>query len=116
MAAPRAFVLTMALAILASEQAGATGFASYFARISAVGVVQKSLGVANGAKTAVGIYDVTFTRAVSACGWVASVNQSLPGYATVKVGATPMILTVSTYASNGVKADRPFTLMVQCGP
>jgi hypothetical protein len=99
------------MALMATQ---ASGFGSYFARVTANGGISRSSGVADGTKTAVGVYDVTFNRPVNLCGYVATVNDIKAGYATIDLKATK-ILTITTFNSNGVKANREFNVIVTCG-
>lgn len=104
----------MAFAVL-SQAASASGFGTYFARLSGSGGVVKSSGVADGARTATGVYEITFNRAVNYCGYVATVTGANAGYATIDI-VTSKVLTVSTYSIKGAKANLPFNVMVSCAP
>ena len=94
----------------------ASGFATYFARVGANGVVSNSSGVRSGTRTAIGTYDILFTRVVNYCGWVANVTGGAAGYATVDLGDNARTVTVVTRGSSGGKVNLPFSLMVQCAP
>jgi len=102
--------------ILMIEAAQASGFGSFFARVAASGTVQRSLGVASSVLTTTGVYQITFNRPINTCGWVASLNGPIGGYATAMVGATAQTLTVMTFSAAGAKANRPFSVVVNCGP
>jgi len=94
----------------------ASGFATYFARVTDSGAVQRSSGVASVANSAAGIFDVTFTRDVNYCGWIAGLAGTTnpgAGYATV-TRSTATVLRIRTHNSNGTLVNRPFTVMVQC--
>ena len=94
----------------------ASGFATYFARVTESGGVQRSSGVADVENPAAGIYDVTFTRDVNYCGWMAGLAGTTnpgAGYATV-TRAAATVLRIRTHNSNGTLVNRAFTVMVQC--
>ena len=101
----------VAMALMATQ---ASGFGSYFARVTANGGIARSSGVADGTKTATGVYDITFNRAVNLCGYVATVNALSAGYATINLKTTK-ILTITTFNAGGTKTDRAFNVMVTCG-
>lgn len=94
--------------------ANASGFATYFAVVGATGKVAMSSGVHSATQTGVGTYAVTFNRTINTCAHVASV-RSAPGFASVKPGNSKSIV-VSTYANNGVAANRAFDVIVSCAP
>jgi hypothetical protein len=115
---PKFTVLLLAVAAVATLpliEAHASGFASYFARVSGAGNVIRSSGVSDVTHSAVGVYEVTFNRAVSSCAFVASVSAPTAAYATVNFKSAK-VLTVRTFASNGAKANNDFNMMVTCGP
>jgi len=97
------------------SSAQASGFATYFARVTSGGTVAKSSGVADSERTTTGVYDVVFNRTIGSCAYTATVTSSVAGYATIDVKAGDT-LTVTTYATNGAKANRPFSLIVTCAP
>lgn len=96
-------------------QAGATGFASYFALVAAAGSTIKGSGVSASSKTAVGTYNVTFARAVNDCAHTATLRGSGAGLVAVgpKAGS-PTVVVVTTFSSAGAKQDRAFNLSIQC--
>jgi hypothetical protein len=76
----------------------------------------QSAGNAKGVtKGAAGIYTVDLGADVSACQYAATVTDATPGFASVTPNATNKnILTVSTFTTAGVAADRAFNLIVVC--
>jgi hypothetical protein len=96
-------------------QARAAGFANYFAVVTAAGAVSMSSGVISAAKTGPGVYDVTFKRLVTDCGFTASVTGPTPGFASAN-RKTGRIVTVSTFSKTGAAANLPSTVILICGP
>jgi hypothetical protein len=99
------------MALMATQ---ASGFGSYFARVTANGGISRSSGVTNGANPTAGVYEITFSRAVNLCGYVATVNDTKAGYATINLKTTK-ILTITTFNAGGTKANHAFNVMVTCG-
>jgi hypothetical protein len=99
----------------AVQAASATGFATYFAVVAGNGNVSRSSGVASAARTSTGTYDVTFNRKINYCGTVASISNGGAGYASVD-NKSSFVITVTTFAANGAKANLAFQVMVMCAP
>jgi hypothetical protein len=100
---------------IVSEQARATGFATFHAIVTAPGNTLTGSGVASSAKTAVGTYEVTFARSLEDCGLYATQRGSGAGFQAVNLKTgSPTIVVVTTYTSAAVKADRGFYLLAHC--
>jgi hypothetical protein len=108
--------LTAAMAVVGlSHGAAASGFATYFAVVAGNGSVSRSSGVAEAARVNTGIYDVTFNRKINYCATVASISNGHAGYAAIDNQAATVI-RVTTFATNGAKANLPFQLIITCAP
>ncbi|MGW4497867.1 hypothetical protein ACWENR_04500 [Micromonospora sp. NPDC004336] len=90
-----------------------------FAVVNAKGGLVRGLGVAAAGRLGTGMYQVVFDQDVTAAGYVATLG--LPGSSGVAppgeiavAGRTgiPNAVFVSTFASDGRPADRPFHLAV----
>ena len=103
------------VAATAVDRARATGFASYYAIINAGGATIKGSGVSSSAKTALGIYDVTFGRDVADCALIGTLRGGAAGFVAArnKVGA-PKAVTVTTFLRTGARTDLSFYLLVHC--
>jgi hypothetical protein len=101
--------------LAAAGQARASGFGTYYAALDANGEVSQSLGVQTTARTAAGVYDVTFKPLVNDCGFTVSVTGPTPGFASAN-RKTGRLITVSTFSKNGVAANLPSTIILVCGP
>lgn len=97
--------------------AWAAGFASYFAVVTPNGATARGAGVDSSARTSAGNFEVVFTREVTACGFVASVNGANSGFA-VAIGDSTNAnrILVKTFGTNGAPANRTFTVIVTCAP
>lgn len=108
-------ILLMSFALLAASEARASGFGTYYAALSATVEVSKSIGVQTTARTAAGVYDVTFKPLINDCGFTVSVTGPIPGFASAE-RKTGRLITVSTFSKNGVAANLPSTIILVCGP
>ena len=85
-----------------------------FASVSATGGLTASRGVTGSQQIAQGEYAVTFERTVTSCAsWVQPVGQNaftLAAPSTVQ----PNVLSVTTTAAGGDRANRAFHVMVLC--
>src|SRR5689334_19425610 len=106
----RGFVL---LAVIG--QAHAAGFATYFAVVGPTGTVSISSGVNKATRAATGVYDVTFERLVTECGFTVSVTGATPGFASAD-RTSGRNVRVSTFLKNGVAHDLPSNIILVCGP
>lgn len=112
-----AALLAGAAVLLAPDHARASGFATFFANITAEGEVAVSSGVNTAARTDVGTYVVRFNRQVNrSCGYVSSLRGS-SGYSVInlRVG-TAHSFVVKTFGASGAAADRAFNVIVTCAP
>ena len=99
------------MAITALGHAQSFGTAFFAARISQTGVVVQGIGVASAKLTAVGSYQVTFTRSLSSCYINVAVLGTGPSFANTNVSVgTPTLLFVRTYNGTGVATSAPFNL------
>ena len=106
-----------ALIATAVTNAHASGFATYFALVSAAGKVATSSGVASASKVATGSYLVTFSRSIKGCGFVAMIKGSSAGLATANYDAGHQAnMTVNTFSPSGAAANLPFNVIVSCAP
>jgi hypothetical protein len=111
----RAALLAIVVLVAANGHAGASGFATYFANLTATGTVSISSGVHKAERTGPGVYDVTFVRLVNDCSFTVSVTGATPGFASAN-RTTGRTVTVSTFLKNGVAANLPSNIILVCGP
>lgn len=113
------------LAIAGAISAAACGAAEaqsfpgdYFAVINpSTGNTVRGSGVDTSSRTAVGVYQIDFNRAMSSCAYTASLNGQAGGQITVTPQAgEPNRLVVRTFNGVGVAANRGFQVMVMCAP
>lgn len=79
--------------------------------------VTRSKGAVSSSRLGTGVYKIGFNRNVSGCACVATIDQSQLGFISAQANsfvATERDVVVSTYASNGTAAERPFQLVVHC--
>ncbi len=96
-------------------QARAAGFATYNAIVAATGVTLTSAGVMSSAKTATGIYEVTFGRPVNGCTLIGTLRGAAAGLiATTSKPGSPTVAVVTTFSASGVKTNQSFNLLAQC--
>ena len=94
-----------------------------WAVVDSTGAVVRSSGApgsVTATATATGVYQVTFSKDVSACAYVASLgdtSDATPPIGFVGVAGTtslPDVVTVQTTDETGTLADEPFHLYVSC--
>ena len=93
------------------------GSAQLFAVINSNGTVARGKGEAAAVRLGVGYYRVAFSRDITNCGYVASVGGVGTELATGIANPTRLgsgFVLVRTFALNGVQADRPFHLYIDC--
>ena len=107
-------------AVLGADGAQAVG-PSFTAVVDNAGTLARGYRAVSATRTALGRYQVTFERNVSACSYTASVG--LPGssgtelFGTVSVApksGKPKAVFVETFDTSGAPADRGFHLIVAC--
>ena len=102
-------------ATIVSDQARATGFATFHATVNSSGVTLSGSGVSASTKPAVGTYEITFGRDLTGCGLYGTQRGAGAGFIAVnlKVGS-PNIVVVTTFTAAAAKADRTFFLLAHC--
>jgi len=95
--------------------AHASGFDTYFARVSATGTVVADSGGVTAAHTSLGTYTVTFNSTVNTCGVTVSTLGTKAGFASTAFKSKDTIY-VYTKAQNGTATNLPFSVFVSCGP
>lgn len=107
-------------AVLGAATAQATA-PSFTAVVDNTGTLARGYHAVGAMRTALGRYQVTFSRDVSACSYTASVG--LPGnsgselFGTVSVApraGKPKAIFVQTFEIGGAPADRGFHVIVAC--
>lgn len=105
---------TAALLTAPAAMSQTTGFAEFVAKVNSNGSIARGSGVTTAARTAAGAYTVTFSRDISACYPVASVNGD-SGFVNVsQPPASPTQVKVFTFSTGGTAANRTFVLLVRC--
>ena len=96
----------------------AHAFSSFYAVINSSGSTTRGSGVQSSTRVSTGRYNVTFTRKVKDCGYVASLTSTTGGSATASAHPNPSgaIIQVYTFGPTGTSANQNFTLMVSCAP
>jgi hypothetical protein len=116
------FVLAAAVAILGTPEAVAGSKPQTFnAVVNFDGTLARGRGATGAFHDGPGVYDVDFTRDVSACAYTASIGEagslgaSEPGTVTV-VGrsGTPKGLYIQTFNKKGHAEDLAFHLILAC--
>jgi hypothetical protein len=110
-----AALLTTLAIFAATGHVRASGFATYFANLSATGTVSVSSGVQTAVRSGVGVYNVTFVRLINDCGFTVSVTGPTPGYASVN-RTSGRTVTVFTFLKNGTSHNLPSNIILVCGP
>jgi hypothetical protein len=110
-----AVLLTALALVVATGHARASGFATYFANLSATGAVSISSGVQTTVRAGVGVYHVTFVRRIINCVFTVSVTGPTPGYASVN-RTSGRAVTVFTFLKNGTAHNLPSNIILVCGP
>ena len=91
----------------------ATDLQAKFATVSDGGALADQRGATAAARSALGVYGVTFDADVSKCARTVSINGDAPGIVTsTATGATTV--AVHTYDATGAATDRSFHLVVTC--
>lgn len=99
----------------------AASITGYFAVVEGNGSFVRGKGVVSAKRLSTGTYEVIFKAPITRCGFTGTlgvtgfVGVADPGEITVqgRFGTNNGVF-VSTQASSGVRADRPFTVVVTC--
>jgi hypothetical protein len=94
----------------------AVAASNLFARVGgAAGTLGANRGATAAARSAVGVYTVTFGRDVSSCAWNATAASATPAIATVEATAgNTSAVTVRTFTDAGAAADTDTHVTVTC--
>lgn len=103
------------LAMTVGGYAQSYGYATYSALLNAAGTAVRSSGVTASSRPSTGTYNVTFSRPVNVCVFVASIFNASPGYATVQNKAGDIFtIVVTTYSGTGTATNLSFSMIVSC--
>lgn len=100
---------------MAKVDAQSLGFFTLSASVSVNGGTIFGSGIASSSHLATGIYAVVFSRDVSQCATVATLNGNLGGQVSVApVPSHPTQIRVNTFSKTGVATNSAFAIIATC--